>query len=204
MLLLAALDEAPIATHLRAAEALLGQAVGISVLETAVAAGLGRIAGERFDFRHPLIRSAIQQVATAQDRRQAHTALARVLADDSDRSVWHEAAAATGPDEGVASRLEQSAERAHLRGGIDVAISALERAAALSADTTALGRRLTRAGELSLDVGRGEAGFRLLEEAFRLDLPAAERTRIAFMLELMRVDELVGCRRRAGVYPRRA
>ena len=186
MLLLLALDEVPIETHLRAAEALLGRTVDVAVLEPVAGAGLGRIAADRFEFRHPLIRSAVAQAATAADRRRAHTALARVLADDTDRSVWHEAAAAVWPDEAVASRLEWSADGAFQRGGIEVAISALERAAALTADSAAKGRRLTRAAELRFDTGQGAAGFRLLEEAFRLDLPAAQRTRIAFMLELLR------------------
>ena len=185
LLLLAALDEAPIVTHLRAAEALLGRAVEMTALEPAVAAGLGRIADERFEFRHPLVRSAVQQAVTAQERRRAHSALARELAD-TDRSVWHEAAAATRPDEGVAARLERSAERALQRGGAGIAISALERAATLSADTAAQGRRLTRAATLSFDAGDAQAGHQLLGEAFRLDLPAAQRTRIAFMLEVLR------------------
>src|ERR1700678_2227806 len=34
--------------------------------------------------------------------------------------------------------------------------------------------------------GDGQAGLRFLGEAFRLDLPAGERTRIAFLLELIR------------------
>jgi DNA-binding CsgD family transcriptional regulator len=67
-----------------------------------------------------------------------------------------------------------------------VAITALQRAAVLSADAGTRARRLTRAAELALDAGLGQAGLSLLEEAFRLDLPAAERTRIAFMIEVLR------------------
>ena len=192
LLLLAALDEAPIEMHARAAESLLGRAVEASALGSVVTAGLGAIAGERFEFRHPLIRAAVQQAATADERRRAHAALARVFASDVDRSAWHEAAAATAPDEGVASRLERSAERAERRGGVEVAIAAFERAAVLSADTTTRSRRLVRAAMLAFEAGRGQAGFHLLEEAFRLDLPANERARIAFLLEMLRPSSWSG------------
>ena len=186
LLLLTALDEAPIESHVRAAESLLGRPVSGAALRSAVAAGLGEAVDDRFEFRHPLIRSVIQQTVPGAERRRAHGALARVLADDTDRSVWHEAAAVTGPHEGVASRLEQSAERAERRGGLDIAVAGFERAAGLSADATTRSRRLLRAGVLAADWGRGEAAVRLLEEALRLDLPASERARVAFMLELIR------------------
>lgn len=188
LLLLTALDEVPIEHHVRAAESLLGQPVSASALGPAVSAGLGTIVDGRFEFRHPLIRSVIQRAVPAKERRRAHAALAQVLADDADRSVWHEAKAATGPDDGVASRLERSAERAERRGGLDIAIAAFERSAVLSADTTTRSRRLQRAGLLASETGRGQAAIRLLEEAFRLDLPANERARLAFMLEVLRAS----------------
>jgi hypothetical protein len=97
LLLLAALDDGPIERQARAAGILLGQAVDAAAFGSAAAVGLGSIAGERFEFRHPLIRSAVQQAASAEERRRAHSALARVLANDVDRSVWPAGPTLTSP-----------------------------------------------------------------------------------------------------------
>ena len=59
----------------------------------AVAAGLGTVDNGTFRFRHPLIRSAVAQAATPEERRQAHAALAQAFENDR-RAVWHRAAAA--------------------------------------------------------------------------------------------------------------
>ena len=101
----------------------------------AVAAGLGTLDDGTFRFRHPLIRSAVAQAATPEERRRAHAALAEAFENEPDRAVWHRAAVAgPGPDEEVARDLDAAAERARLRGGRDVALAALERAAELSGD----------------------------------------------------------------------
>ena len=75
----------------------------------------------------------MEQAATADQLRSAHAALAEALADEPDRAVWHRAAAASGPDEAVAEALDAAANRATLRGAGDVAVSAFERAAELTA-----------------------------------------------------------------------
>ena len=84
--------------------------------------------------RHPLVRSAIYQAATGEQRRRIHRALADALATlgDIDRAAWHRAAAAEGPDADVAAALELVGSRAERRGAYVSALGAYERAAALT------------------------------------------------------------------------
>jgi DNA-binding NarL/FixJ family response regulator len=153
--------------------------------EPAVAAGLGRVEDGTFRFRHPLIRSAVVQAATPEERREAHAALAEAFEDEPDRAVWHRAAVSgAGPDEEVARELDAAAERARLRGGRDVALAALERAAELSGGP-AQALRLFRAGELAFELGRPAESARLLRAAQELGLPAQERALAAFTLETL-------------------
>ena len=149
----------------------------------AVAAGLGAVDQGAFRFRHPLIRSAVAQAATSDERREAHAALARALENEPDRAVWHRAAAAAGPDEEVAEALDVAAERARLRGGRDVAVAALERAAELSVDRDSQALRLFRAGELAFEIGRATDSARLLSAAQQLGLPPRERALASFRIE---------------------
>src|SRR6185437_135321 len=180
LLLLAALDDLDLAELSRAA----GAALEPADLAPAVAAGLGTLDSGGFRFRHPLIVSAVKQAATAGELRNAHAALAQALADEPDRAVWHRAAAASGPDEAVAEALEAAANRATLRGAGDVAVSAFERAAELTAEPKRRATRLYRAGDLARELGRSSEGVRLLRAAVQIGLPAAENAMAAFTLEL--------------------
>jgi DNA-binding CsgD family transcriptional regulator len=185
LLLLASLDDSgETGDLLKAAELMLAHPLGAEAFDPAVAASLGVVESGRFRFWHPLMRSAVQQAAIPAVRRRGHAALAEVLADQPDRSVWHRAAAADRPAETVAADLAGLARRAELRGGGDVALAALELAASLS-DQPQQGQRLAQAAWLAWEVGRGDVSLRLARQAQQLSLGAYERTTVAYLLELL-------------------
>ncbi|WP_190136619.1 helix-turn-helix transcriptional regulator [Streptomyces longispororuber] len=93
-------------------------------------------------FRHPLVRSAVVQQATPNERRAAHAALAHVHREDVERRAVHLAASTVDPDEQVAAALEAAADSATVRGGSLAAVSWLTRAAELSESHGERSRRL--------------------------------------------------------------
>jgi DNA-binding CsgD family transcriptional regulator len=99
--------------------------------------------GARVRFRHPLVRAAAYAAAPQKERSAAHRALAEAtdILVDPDRRMWHEAAAATEPDEAIATALEEAAVRTQARAGSAAAAAFLQRSATL---TTEPGRRSDR------------------------------------------------------------
>ncbi|MEU8828061.1 AAA family ATPase [Streptomyces sp. NPDC048636] len=131
----------------------------IEELAPAEAAGLLKITGgagngRRARFRHPLIRSAVYHSVPLAARREAHRHLAVSLTAEPDRRAWHLAAAAEGPDEEIATALEEAAARAHERGGYTAAATSLERAAELSPDAHDRARRLVAAAGAAAATGQ--------------------------------------------------
>nr|WP_237331323.1 helix-turn-helix transcriptional regulator [Streptomyces mexicanus] len=117
-------------------------------------AGLVRQDGPRIAFRHPLIRSALYHAASFEERREAHLALAELLSEEPDRRAWHLAAATTRPDEDVSAVLQQTADRARIRGGYAAAAAALQRAAELSPHSADRARLLTEAAVMAVFTGQ--------------------------------------------------
>ncbi len=103
------------------------------VLDDVVRSGLVVVDGDAADVRHPLVRSAVYQGAGDRERRRVHIALADVFGQlqDPDRQTWHRAAAADGPDPGLAAALDRVAARAESRGAHRAAVEAHQRAAEL-------------------------------------------------------------------------
>jgi DNA-binding CsgD family transcriptional regulator len=132
------------------------------------------VQGRRLDFPHPLARSAIYHGAPPGERRGAHRVLA-ASTTEPDRRAWHEAMAATAPDEDVAAALDEAAAKARARGGLSAEAAALERAARLSPDAEARARRLFRAGLAADACARFEQAEELFAEASELTSDAELR-----------------------------
>jgi DNA-binding CsgD family transcriptional regulator len=133
------------------------QAAGAGWTEDLIQAEKARLARVddgtgRLVFRHPLIRSAIVELATGEDRRLAHRALAEHLADQPERRAWHLSEAAAGPDEPVAALLEKVAAQVLRRGDAVGSVSALLRAAELSPARPDRSRRLAHAALVGASV----------------------------------------------------
>ncbi|MFE6888486.1 AAA family ATPase [Streptomyces sp. NPDC057694] len=141
-------------------------------LDPAERDGLVRVSSSprRLVFRHPLIMSAVVEVATSSGRRAAHRALARVLADKPEQRAWHLGEATLQPDEEVALLLERSARRVLDRGDAVAAIAALTRAADLSPLDADRARRLSEAAYVGAEaIGALHSASTLLEDARRAD-----------------------------------
>jgi len=183
VLLVAALDDGDaIGEILRAASIIAGKDLDLDVAAPAAEAGIIDVDLQTLRFRHPLIRSAVAQSATAGDLRRVHQALADVLADQPDRRAWHRAALLSGEHEEAALELEQAATRAQQRGAVAVAVPALKRAADLS-EGAARRRRLLRAARLGVELGRRDVVVPLLHEAGQMDLDELERARVTWIEE---------------------
>ncbi|CAL9345896.1 hypothetical protein SUDANB21_00373 [Streptomyces sp. enrichment culture] len=101
--------------------------------------------GRTVRFRHPLVRSAVVDGSTGEQRRGAHRRLADALGDQPERRGDHLARATTAPDEAVAAVVESAARSSLRRGDADGAIARLRRAAELSPDRADRRRRLSQA-----------------------------------------------------------
>lgn len=130
---------------------------------------------------HPLLRSALYQAATPGRRREIHAALAAALDPEDERRAWHLAAAASGPDEQLATELERAAGAASARGGHMSAAALLERSAELSPDCDARARRLHRAANEAHLGGRPAWAMRRVERALGLAREPRLRAEIAHM-----------------------
>jgi predicted ATPase len=147
----------------RAAERL---GIAVSAREAAESAGLIEIDG-RVRFRHPLVRSAVYQGASHEQRRRVHRALADATnrETDPDRRAWHLAEAIAGPDEDVASELERAAGRAQSRGGLAAAAAFLQRATALTPDRVRRAQRALAAAQTKYEAGALDDALALLATA---------------------------------------
>ncbi len=155
--------------------------IGISAQDAVAPAEAGGLltVGARVIFRHPLVRSAVYQAASAVDRRRAHRALAEATdpGTDPDRRAWHRAQAAAGPDEHIAAELERSADRAQARGGFAAAAAFLERATELTLEPPRRAERALAAAQAKFQAGAFDAALGLLAIAEPGPLDEFQRAR---------------------------
>ena len=120
--------------------------------------------GSRVAFRHPLLRSVTYGVATNDERRGVHRALAMATDSVSDpaRRAWHLAQAADGPDETLAQELERRAPSVRGRGGPAAAAAFLEKATLLTLDPGPRADRALAAAAAKHEAGADHAAARLL------------------------------------------
>jgi DNA-binding CsgD family transcriptional regulator len=154
-------------------------AIGAGAPGPAAEAGLAEF-GKRVRFRHPLVRAVAYRSASLQSRQELHRALAEVTDPDvdPDRRAWHRAQAAPGPDEDVATELEQSAGRARRRGGLAAAAAFLERSAGLTLDPARRAKRALAAAQARHQAGALDAALGLLAMAQAGPLDELQRARV--------------------------
>jgi len=176
-LLVAACLQSPTATRLE-------QANGDSALDSlrAVAAqGVVEFSGDRVRFSHPLFASAIYAGADPCRRRAVHRRLGEI-APTAEERARHLALSSEGPDEYVASALDQAARAAATRGAPGVAAELGELSVRLTPDVALedlwrrrarVGRYLFRAG----DTARARRDLQALVE----EMPAGRDRALALL-----------------------
>jgi DNA-binding CsgD family transcriptional regulator len=197
LLLVAALnDRESLGEVLQAGRVVADEPVGVEVLQAAADVAIVDLDERAVRFRHPLMRSAVRQSASVEQRRRVHEALAGTLESEPDRRVWHRAALISGTHEDVAVELEDAGRRARRRGALHVAITALRRAAELS-DPAQRARRLLSAGELAVELGQPELAAPLLREVDPRS--PVERALVAWIEEMINPPHLGDAERVARV-----
>ena len=135
--------------------------------------GLVAIVGERLSFRHPLVRSAVYESATFNDRLRAHAALAAACSAETqtDRRVWHQAIATLTADEEIAAELEASARSVSRTRRTRVGHHRLRAGSEAQQTESARARRLTAAAGSAFVAGQIERASSLVDRS----LPTADR-----------------------------
>ncbi|MDH2416211.1 LuxR C-terminal-related transcriptional regulator [Nocardioides sp. CER19] len=144
------------------------QMAGWVAAESAGLVRLGEPDGVALRWADPGLPAALRDAAPFVDRRKAHLALSDALALRPDRRAWHRAAAQLGPDEEVASQLEESAEVGRRYGGWPAEAQMLERAADLSVDRSVAARRYVLASRAARYAGDSAWVARLGDRAAEL------------------------------------
>jgi DNA-binding CsgD family transcriptional regulator len=160
---------------------------GRTALDEAARAQVAAVRDGRIRFAHPLLASGAYAGLDPSDRRELHARTAEQVSDPEERAR-HLALAATGPDEEVASALEDAARRAESRGAPPAAAELYERAARLTPPGARgdLLRRRTQFGFCTFQSGDGRRARELLDEVVGALEPGPERARALISLARVR------------------
>jgi DNA-binding CsgD family transcriptional regulator len=161
-------------------------------LDVAAGARIVEIEGDRVRFAHPLFASSVYWHAGEARRRTLHRRLAE-MATDAEEKARHLALASVGPDEDVASALDQAANQAASRGATLAAVELAELAVHSTPESheEELLRRRLGAAERTLEAGDAARARELLEELLAELAPGPERIDALLLLahSLDNVDE---------------
>jgi DNA-binding CsgD family transcriptional regulator len=155
----------------------------LGAISEAEGAGLVTLTPGQLVFRHPLVRSVVYGVASAEERREVHRVVAEVLPDtDVERRAWNLAEAALGPEPAVADLLGAAGQRFRQRGAYSDAAAAFERAALLTPrGTQRPAERLAMAAECAWLAGVALRSNAVIDQALAL---APEAALLARLIEL--------------------
>ncbi len=159
----------------------------VHALDTAAREGVVRTDDGQLRFSHPLHSSICYQQAPVWKRRAVHLALADAVTDAEERAL-HLARAADGPDERVASELDEAAETAAARGAPGVGAELLVLAATLTpaGDAKTSRQRRLRAAQIDRVSGNAERAVATLGQ-LRSEVPSGpERSDVLYELSMTR------------------
>ena len=166
------------------ARALHAAGLGPADLQAAEAAGFVTSVGSTVEWEHPLARAAVIDSLDPRSRRDAHRAVAGALDETTHgaRVVFHLAAAADGPDEAIAERLDEVARLATERGAGRSAAVAWEVAAALSVEDDARFERVHAGMTARWSAGESENVVRDGRPLVESTADPVRRVRLALMV----------------------
>jgi DNA-binding CsgD family transcriptional regulator len=152
----------------RLAQAATTAGIDADAAESAAeAAELIEVSGNRVRFRYPVIRAAVYHGASDAGRRRAHHWLGQASRSqgDADGQVWHRAAAAAGPDEGLAADLEAAAGRAKDQGASAARAMLLRSSVALTPDPGIRAWRQVALARAELVIGHADTAREIAGQA---------------------------------------
>jgi DNA-binding CsgD family transcriptional regulator len=162
-------------------------------IEEAVQGGVLQLEGERLRFAHPLLGSFVYRNAPEAERQAVHRRLVPLVTDPEENAL-HLGRGAVEPDEFVAAKLEETADRASRRGHPEIAAELAEHAARLTpAERTGdRARRIRAAASSIFTAGDVPRSRELLEELVERLPASVERARALRLLGTF-ADDLPRC-----------